>query len=278
MSFAISSLSPTHRLDSWLCTPMKAFHPLLGLLKVLGKLCGREKVQWWSIGANEASDHVWVLVISPTPHPLKSTGNSVFECTDSRKGLRNMSAFQDTFPGAAGCRFCLCWCAVPEPGRCAALPAGGHCPFRREWGGRQWSQTPGRVTQVHTHTAHGGEREQELKKILVWTQITGHFTSWRKASALEAYSMYNAQRFQVPAQSRGPPRSRELCTEFTGKVYRRVYYIPRPSVPCGVLVCVQKTETGLCVLRIPGTAHGTNVSKCWHVPLASLWDTRLHLD
>lgn len=102
--------------------------------------------------------------------------------------------------GAAGYRLCLCGCAVPEPRRQRlSLPAG------------QWSQTPGRVT--HVHTEHGGERAR-AKKLLVWTHITSHFTSWRKASALEADGIYNAQRFQVPAQSRGPPRSRDSSVDY----------------------------------------------------------------
>lgn len=40
-------------------------------------------------------------------------------------------------------------------------------------GVRQGSQTPGRVTQLHTQN---GRKRARPKKILVWAQITSHFT------------------------------------------------------------------------------------------------------
>lgn len=93
-----------------------------------------------------------------------------------------------------------------------------YCPF--PWGGgmRPGAQTPGRVTQRHTRN---GRERARVEKILVWAQITSRFTSWMKANALEAYSIYNARIVQTSTQSRGPPRNREqfneLCTEFTRK-------------------------------------------------------------
>lgn len=198
--------------------PDQTQHPLLFLLKVLGNIVEGKKLEAKAISANEALDYLWILTISSIPYPPeKNTYNLVSEYINCHEWHKNTSTFQDTFPRAACYRFCLCWCAVPEP-QGPAVSSASCCPCRWGWGKRQWSQTPGRVTQVH---AENGRERARAKQILGWAQITSHFTSWIKESALEAYIIYNAQIFQMSTQSWGPPHNREqfneICTEFTRK-------------------------------------------------------------
>lgn len=150
--------------------------------------------------------------------PLNSMENLVFRYMNSHEWLIQthllfMTRFQKQFatvPVSAGAPFPYPTRAQPCL-RLLFLSAGwGH-----EAGGREM---PGRVTQPHTQN---GRETARAKEILVWAQITSCFTSWIKASALEADIIYNAQIVQTPTQSRRPPRNREqvneLCTEFTRK-------------------------------------------------------------
>lgn len=146
MSFAISSFSPSHRLDSRLLTLMKSIHPLLDLLEVLGNIVEGENVPRWSIGAKEASDHLWVLIISSTPYPLKSTGNSVSEYINSREWLRNTSPLQEERLATGSV----------SAGALSPSPAGSDCPSRRDSGHRH-------LAELHTCTRNMAAREQELK-------------------------------------------------------------------------------------------------------------------
>ena len=57
---------------------------------------------------------------------------------------------------------------------------------------RQWSETPGRITQLPTHKGREGAR---AKRILVWAQVTSHFTSWKKSKCLLSWHYLQCSEF-----------------------------------------------------------------------------------
>lgn len=250
-------------------------HPsTASLIKSSGKHCGREKVQRWSIGANEASGYLWVLIISSTPYPpwKAQVIRYLNIYLHSHEGLRNTSTFQDTFPGAAGHSFCLCWCAVLELHGCAAFPSGG----------RAWGSGHRHLAELHKCTQRTWRRgSKSYKRFWFGPKSLVISLHEEKASALEAYSIYNAQRFQVPAQSRGPPRSRNRSMNYVQNLQGEFTESPTSHDPVYLVVHLFafRTRRWFCLSSAyPVTADGTNMHKCWHMPFASLWDTRLHFD
>lgn len=180
------------------CLPWSTIHPFLFLLEVVGNLVEGKNVEAQAIGANEALDYLWILIMSSIPDPLNSMDNSVSEYMRGHKWVMKahllfMEQFQKhhaKVPVSAGV-------LIPSPtgvqpfGQLQCLSEGlGHEAVITD----TWQN----YTTAHTKMA---KKEQELKKSLVWVQITSHFTSWIKASALEAYIIYNAQIFQTSTQS-----------------------------------------------------------------------------
>lgn len=171
-----------------------------------------------AIGAKEALDYLWILNISSIPDPSTAWKIWYFDIWIATNDWYKHIYFSRHSSRSSSLQFLSLLArhshTPPERSRLC-----GYCSFLRGWGHEAGGrEMPGRVTQPHTQN---GRETARAKEILVWAQITSCFTSWIKASALEADIIYNAQIVQTPTQSRRPPRNREqvneLCTEFTRK-------------------------------------------------------------
>lgn len=140
----------------------------------------------------------------------------------------------------------------PEPHRGAAFPA----VTVPSGGGGAWGSGHRHLAVTQMHTEHGSERAR-AKKILVWTQITSHFTSWRKASALEADIIYNAQSFQMPTQSRGPPRSTNSSMNYVQNLQGSLHHSLHSITKCTLLFTCLLSENGDSFVCPP------HPSNCW---------------